>query len=302
MTAEKTTREYTYAGLAAVLSANIGWGFADNLISLLNRGNLVVWLHSTTGAIFLLVVTLGLKQKLVWKDFLHTFPIGLQRSIVWIALFLAFQEDNPAIGITVLSFAGVIVILVFGPKLGEKITPKILVLSLIGVIGLLATSLKDLNQFEFTRGSLLALMVLPVSAAGTYILRNVQKKVPTKTAPFYMYMWIAILTTPLLSIIDVRLGFTTKDTIVLILLAIIGAGGHLLFTYSQNHTSFRFNTIASTIHNPMTAIGAWLLLDKVLKVHQIIGMAIVSCVVAYMTLSTRKKAALELQENLEPNV
>ena len=85
-------------------------------------------------------------------------------------------------------------------------------------------------------------------------------------------------------------------------MAILGAGGHMSFNYSQKRTSFRFNAIASTIHTPVTAIFAWWLLGENLKPHQMFGIVIVTGVVAYMSLSTRSKKAQEFEKNLGPQI
>ena len=298
----KSSSEYTKSGFLAVSSANVGWGIADVCISIIGRGQVVTWAHGITGAVFLALVMLGLREKLVWKDFVRSFPIGLQRTIVWSAVFVAFQEDNPAIAITVLSFSLVLSIIVFGPRLGEKLTPQILILSMIGFVGLVMTSLESFDSFNLSRGAVLSLLVLPIASAGTYILRNVQKSVPAKTTACYMYIWIGLLMSPSMLFVNPKFEFTNHEILVLTILAVLGAGGHLLFNYSQPRTSFRFNAIASTIHTPATAFFAWWFIGGTLNLHQLLGMLVVTVVVAYMSIATRSKKAQELEENLGPRI
>lgn len=295
-------QEFTLAGLLAVGGANIGWGLADVCISIIGRGQVITWIHGIMGAIFLGFYVFFTKEKFVCKDFKASFPIGLQRTVVWSALFIAFQDDNPSIGITVISFSLVVSIVVFGPRLGEKLTPRILILAFIGTIGLILTSVESFTNFTLSRGAVLSLLVLPIAASGTYVLRNVQKKVPVETTPMYMYMWIAILASISIPFFDPKFSFTNHEILVLLVLMVFGAGGHIFFNYSQQHTSFRFNAIASTIHNPSTAIFAWWLVSDTLHLHQIVGMIIVTVVVAYMSVSTRRKAVQELEENLRTRI
>jgi|GEM_PF-5341785 len=297
-----TSKEYTLSGFAAVAGTNIGWGVSDICIKIIGRGQVATWIHGVTGAIFLLIVMAVLRTPLKLKDFYKSFPIGLQRALTWSAVFIAFQEDNPAIAITILSFSLVVSIIVFGPMLGEKLTPQILMLSFVGVIGLVMTSLNSFDSFSLSKGALISLIALPVASAGTYILRNVQKEVPSRTAACYMYVWIAILLTPVMFFINPRFEFTNHEIFVIGVLTVLGAGGHLFFNYSQKKTSFRFNAIASTIHTPATAIFAWWFIGGTLQPHQILGMVVVTGVVAYMSIATRSKKVQELEENLEQQI
>lgn len=297
-TARSRSKEYTFAGMAAVTSANVGWGLTDNLIKILGRGQLITWVYGVSGSLFILGVLLVTREKLVWKDFIRSFPIGLQRAIVWSVLFIAFQEDNPAIAITVLSFSLVVSIIVFGPRLGEEITSKVIFLSIIGSFGLIMTSVVSFSDLQFSRGAILAVCVLPVAAAGTYVLRNVLKSVPSKPTALYMHVWVAILLTFALPFIHQKAGFTNKEVWLIVVMAVVGAGGHLINNYSQHHTTFRFNAIASTIHTPASAIFAWWLVGSTLLFHQIIGMVIVTGVVGYFAVTTRKPEIQELDENL----
>lgn len=301
-TSAPSAKEFTPGGLFAVTGSNIGWGIADVCIKIIGRGQVVTWVHGIMGAFFLTTYVLFTRQKLVWKHFLASFPIGLQRAVVWSALFIAFQDDNPSIGITVLSFSLVVSIIVFGPRLGEKLTAQILILAFIGSIGLVLTSVESFTDFTMSRGAILSIIVLPVASSGTYILRKVQKTVPAKTAPAYMYIWIAILTSVSIPFFKPEFGFTNHEVFVLIVLMVFGAGGHLFFNYSQEHTSFRFNAIASTIHTPATALFALWFIGDTLNFHQVVGMIVVTVVVAYMSIATKKPEVQELEESLRPRI
>ena len=295
-------KEYTVGGIAAVTSCNIGWGVSDICINIIGRGQVATWIHGVTGAAFLFFITLVLRYPLNFKDFLNSFPIGLQRTVVWSAMFIAFQDDNPSIAITVMSFSLVLSIVVFGPRLGEPLTKQILVISFIGFIGLVLTSVKSFTDFELSKGALIALVVLPVASAGTFILRNTQKKVPSNTNACYMYIWIALLTSIVIPFLHPKFNFTNHEIFVIGVLTVLGAGGHILFNYSQPRTTFRFNNIASSVHTPATAIFAWWFIGSTLVVHQILGIVIVTATVAYMSFVTKKPEVQELEENLSPGV
>lgn len=283
------SREYTYAGLAGVLVTNPLWGLADVCVAIIGRGQVVTWVHSATAGIFLCFLVVLAGTKLSFRDFLNAFPIGLQRAIVWAALFYAFQTDNPAIGITIMSFSTVVSIVVFGPMLGEKLNPKILAMSSIAVVGVLLTSLQEFGGFAFSSAAIACICVLPISSAGTYVLRNVQKKVPANASGCYMFLWVAVLYTPLMPFIHPRFEFTNHEILILIILMVAGGLGHFIFGISQNHTTFRFNAIATTLHTPMTALFSWWFISKTLHLHQIIGMIIVISVVAYLSIVTHPK-------------
>lgn len=250
------------------------------------------------GAVFGFFIFVAIRQKVSFKDFLHTFPIGLQRSIVWGGLFYAFQEDNPAIGITIMSFSLIVSIVVFGPLLGEKVTPKILLLAGLGVVGVVLTSNESLTQFEFSASAWICIALLPVSAAGTYILRRVLNTVPERASATYMYSWIGILYTPVMFFVNPEFGFTNHEIFVLIVLMVFGAGGHFLFSMSQSRTSYRFNAIASTVHIPATAIFTWWFIGGTLQPHQILGMVIVISVVTYLSIARHEKQDGESGESL----
>ncbi len=61
----------------------------------------------------MLAISFFMKQKFVFKEFMATFWLGLQRSVVWTVLFFAFQEDNPTIAIAILSTSSIFAIAVY---------------------------------------------------------------------------------------------------------------------------------------------------------------------------------------------
>lgn len=297
-----SNKEFTKKGFLLITIPNIGWGIADVCIAYIGRGQVVTWVHSFTAALFLISLTFVLKQKINIKDFLNAFPYGVQRAILWGVLFYAFQEDNPTIAITVLSFAIVLTVVIFGPLMGEKVTLKIVSIALIGVVGLVLTSNQNLTEFSFSKGAVLALIMLPLSSAGTYILRHVQKKVPSNMTGLYMYTWIALIYTPVMFFVNPRFEFTSFDIFVIIVLMITGAGGHLLFGISQDHTTLRANAILSIIHIPVTAIASWIFLSRELKLHQMLGIVIVVSVVTYFSISSHSKEVEEALESQQPEL
>ena len=250
----------TLKGFTFLLVANTGWGISDVFIAYLSRGQFTTWFHGVTGAIFLYIVFLFTKEKFSFYEFRKTFWIGLQRSIVWTVLFFAFQEDNPAIAISILATSGIFAILAFSRFEGEKPTIEIYAYSIVAVIGVLLVSLKNLDQFSFTLSALLSIFILPISALGTTILQHVQKTVPANKSGFYMYLWIAILISFTLPFYNLSYKLTFKEFGIFVLLAIFGAGGHILYGISQNLTTFNMNIIASNIHVPLTAIFTFLIL------------------------------------------
>lgn len=291
-------REYTYTGLATILLANIVWGISDISISYIGRGQLVTCLLGFTGFIFLVLINLIRKDRFHFRDFVYAFPIGLQRSIIWGGLFYAYQEDNPAIATTIYSFSLVVAIVIFGPLLGEKITLRVVCISLVGVAGVILNANESFTSLELSRGSIISLCMLPLGAAGTYLLRDLQKKVPAETAATYYFLWVGILMLPIAALTHPRFEFTHLEIWVIIAMTISGAGGHFLYSISQKGTTFQFNAIASAIHSPSTALCALIFLGATLAPHQIVGMIIVVAVVAYVSITANRKVEQELDESL----
>ena len=291
-------KEYALSGLITVVVANIIWGISDICIKIIGRGQLVTCILGFTGFIFLAAVSYATKNPLSLKEFLRAFPIGLQRAVIWAGLFIAYQQDNPAISTTIYSFSLVVAIVLFGPLLGEKVTARILLISLVGVIGVVLTANESFSRLHLSSGSIIVLALLPVGAAGTYLLRNLQKTVPAETAPTYYFLWVGILMLPIALLSHPRYEFTHHEIFVIVIMAITGAGGHLLYSLSQKGTTFQFNAIAGTVHSPSTAICAFLFLGSTLKWHQVVGMVIVIAVVAYISIAVKKPEVQELDENL----
>ena len=280
----------------------MGWGIADVCIAYIGRGQVVTWIHCTTAALFLFSLMPILKQNFSLKAFWNSFPYGLLRALSWGLLFYAFQADNPTVAITISSFSIVLTVAVFGPLMGEKLTARVVLLALVGVVGLILTSNQSLNEFSFSKGVVAAFIALPIASSGTYVLRHVQKKVPSDMTGLYMYTWVAILFTPVMFFISPRFEFTNFDIFVIIVLMVTGAGGHLLFGISQEHTTLRANAILGIIHIPMTAIMSWIFLSKGLHIHQMVGMAIVITVVTYFSITSHQRDVEEVLESQTPEV
>ena len=266
----------------------------DTIIAQLSLGEFTVWVHGVTGAIFLFTIMVIQKQKFVFKEFLNTFYLGIQRSIVWAALFIAFQEDNPTIAITIASFSSVISILVFSRFFHEKITPRVLTLAMFGIVGCLFISLKNLDNFTFSRGAILALMILPLASTGPYLVRKTQVKVPVKKSAMYMYLWVAILLSFTYPFFPKNILIGTHEIVLIAILTITGAGGHILYNYAQVHTSYILSILVSNIHTVSTAIFAYIILGRTLNIHQIIGVIITLSVVGFVSFyHGRDKYVLE---------
>lgn len=90
--------------------------------------------------------------------------------------------------------------------------------------------------------------------------------------------------------------FTHHELFVIVVMAITGAGGHLLYSLSQKGTTFQFNAIASSVHSPSTAIFGFWFIGITLAWHQLLGMAIVIAVVLYVSITAKKPT---VQESLE---
>lgn len=291
-------KDYAISGLVAIISANLIWGISDVAISYLERGLLTVALCGLGGFVVLIIIQLIKGTPLSFRDFLHAFPIGLQRSVIWAGLFIAFEKDNPAIATTIFSFSLVVAVVVFGPLVGEKITVRIVVISLVGVLGVVLTSNESFMELKFSTASWIVLAMLPISAAGTYLLRDLQKRVPAESSATYYFLWVGIIMTPISLFMSPRFEFRNLEFAAMIAMFITGALGHYLYSISQKNTTFQFNAVASSIHSPATAICAWLFLDSKLAFHQWVGMVIVIGVVAYISISAKSKEIQELDETL----
>lgn len=290
ISSEKTT---TLRGLTVLMFANLGWGLCDVLIAYVSRGQFTTWFHGVTGTIVLGTILLFQGKKFSVQEFKSAFPLGLQRAAVWTVLFYAFQEGNPTIAITILSFSSVLAIIIFSKYLNEKPTLIIYMSALFGTVGVILASLKSLDSFVLTTGAILSLIILPVSSAGPFIVRKVQNKVPADKSAFYMYVWVSIIITFTLPFANITYSLTTKEIWIFALMALVGAGGHLLYNLSQKQTSFIVNIIVSNIHIPATAILSYILIDKSLNVHQIVGILIIVAVVAFVSIKQHERKPKE---------
>ena len=167
----------TPAGVNNLFAISIGWGFVDALIAYIDRGNFTSWVFMLLGTLTIGVVGLIQKQKFDFKLFLHTFPLGVWTFASTFLIFTAFVKDNPSNVIAVLSFATVLSIVIFAKRFDEKVTVMIYVLTFIGVIGVLMTSLKSIDSLKLTSGSIYTLICLPISTVGIFVHReNLKKK------------------------------------------------------------------------------------------------------------------------------
>lgn len=274
----------TPAGVNNLFAISIGWGFVDALIAYIDRGNFTSWVFLLLGTLTIGVVGLIQKQKFDFKLFLHTFPLGIWTFASTFLIFTAFVKDNPSNVIAVLSFATVLSIVIFAKRFDEKVTVMIYVLTFIGVIGVLMTSLKSIDSLKLTSGSIYTLICLPISTVGTFVHReNLKRNSPTMSA-FYKYLWAAILFSFIVPFINSDFTVTKKEVILLILISTIAPLGHILYSYSQNQTSYIANVLISNAHTPATAFFTFIIAKQSLKIHQVIGIVITIAVVIVVTI------------------
>lgn len=70
---------------------------------------------------------------------------------------------------------------------------------------------------------------------------------------------------------------------------VTGSLGHMLYGVAQKHTAFSTYMIIARIQAPLTALFAWVFINKILQVHQMIGMVIVIIVCTYVAIASRKE-------------
>ena len=187
----------TLIGVSCLTVTNIFWGLTDILVAYLARGQLTTWVHSFLGAIFLL-------------SFLYVLKIKF-RAVNWSVLFYAFGQANPAISIAILSFSGVFAIVFYSKFIDDKPDGVIYLLASIGVIGVILISVDDFQNITFNKGAVIALIILPISAAGTLVLRRVQIRVPANKSGLYTFIWASLLLFPTLFFVDVKFAITGRE-------------------------------------------------------------------------------------------
>lgn len=295
-------QDYTKAGLVSVLSAFIIWGISDVSMGYVGRGQITLSIVSIAGFIFLAVINMIKKERLTVQDFFKSFPIGLQKTIVWAGLYIAYQYSNPAIVVTILSFSLVISIVLYSPLLGEKVSAKIVYVSLVGVVGLILTSVPSLGSFHISIGVLIALLLLPIFSASAFLIRNTLKHVPSQTVATYYFLWSGIITLPVAIMSRPSSAYSKSDVVAIAAIIVTGCVGHLFYNFSQKATSLQFNSVASALHVPSTALFAWIILRDTLAIHQLVGMAIALCAVVFVALTANQQEDQELEKSpqLEP--
>ncbi len=284
----------TLIGVSCLTITNIFWGLTDILVAYLARGQLTTWIHSFLGAIFLLSFLYVLKIKFNYKEFLSAFPIGFHRAVTWSVLFYAFGQANPAISIAILSFSGVFAIVFYSKFIDDKPDGVIYLLASIGVIGVILISVDDFQNITFNKGAVIALIILPISAAGTLVLRRVQIRVPANKSGLYTFIWASLLLFPTLFFVDVKFAITGREFYIFVLLAVLASLGHLLYGISQTHTSYSSNILIANIHTPFTAIFAFFILRQTLTYFQLLGIGITIIIVTSAAFYEQKYKNVDL--------
>jgi drug/metabolite transporter (DMT)-like permease len=282
--------------IALVIGAGlITLSFASILIKLTNAPSIVI-------AAGRLAVAAIILQPIFWSRF-HKFRFEIKESkwglIVLAGIFLAAHFTMWIESLSHTSVPSSVVLVATDPifvailsplLLREKISLRIIIAIILGMIGTVIIASQGIGSFAITKGNLLALG--GAACAGGYLLvgRKVRPKISLLSYIYIMYTTAAIILVSAVLITGNKFTGYTAQTYLFI--ALLGLGPQLI-----GHTSFnwalRYLTapvVAMTIlGEPIgTTILSWLILKQPPTIIEMIGGMII-CIGIYLAAITIQK-------------
>lgn len=245
-------------GLAAAGLGTVAWGTAGILVKLTQISGLTLPLYRLgLGLLLMSTVALALRRRIRWAALLASVPGGLFFGIDVALFFAALKRTSVADATFIGSLQPVLVLLVAGWLLGERLSPRQLVwmgVALAGVaivvLGGTGAAESDLIGDALATGALLAW-------AGYWIAsKRARAKLTTVEYMTGMFLVAGLLLTPFTLSLDTTFGVPrTIDWLWLGLLGLVPSTGHFLFNWAHRYVPA---TISSLVQAgvPVVATGA----------------------------------------------
>ncbi|MCB1010817.1 MAG: DMT family transporter [Microthrixaceae bacterium] len=292
---EPMAHQPSAAGTAGAFGAVTMWGLGNVLVASIPLNGLTIGVYRLgLGSLLYLGILYGQGARLTMNSFRYGVLGGIAFGADIATFFLAVRNTTVSVAVTISALQPVVIAGFAAITFGEKIRPRHILGTAVAVpaVALVAFSGPD-SGGQSLFGNLMAVAALFAWSAYFIASKKAREKLPTMEYMTVMNM-VAFVTVLAIAIPVGALwadsGEMSWKTAALIVGVVAVPGtGHILMNWSHAHTTLMLTSLATLTMPVVSTLGAWLFLDQAVSTAQMIGIAVVLAVLAYVVVGDSRE-------------
>ncbi len=287
---EPATHSPSAAGTVGAFTAVSMWGVGNVLVAAVPLNGLVIGVYRLTLASVIYLAVLYVRGgRLSRRSFRYGWIGGIAFGIDIATFFLAVRNTTVSIAVTINALQPVVIAAFAALVFGERIKSRHLIGTAVAVpaVALVAfAGAGDAGQSIF--GDVMAVAALLSWSAYFIASKKARERLPTME-----YMTV-LNVVALATVVAIALpaGVLWKDDAALtwgaaaLIVAVVAlpGSGHIVMNWAHAHTTLMLTSLATLAMPVVSTLTAWAFLDQSVTVLQLIGIAVVLIVLAYVVV------------------
>jgi drug/metabolite transporter (DMT)-like permease len=295
---DPVAHEPTAAGTAGAFVAVSMWGLGNVLVASIPLNGLVIGVYRLgLGTLVYLAALYARGGQLSKRSFRYGWIGGIAFGLDIAAFFLAVRNTTVSIAVTISALQPVVIAVFAAVTFGEKIRARHIIGTAVAVpaVAIVAFSGAD-SSGQSLFGNLMAVAALFAWSAYFIASKKARERLPTMEYMTVMNL-VAFFTVLAIAVPAGVLwnegGDMTWSTAALIVgVVALPGSGHIFMNWAHAHTTLMLTSLATLTMPVVSTLGAWAFLDQTVTTLQLVGIAVVLAVLAYVVVGDSREVAV----------
>jgi drug/metabolite transporter (DMT)-like permease len=288
-TERRTGLRATKLGVAAVVTAVVGWSFSNVILKITTVPAIPfafarLWLGAAVMALVLLVTRRRLTRAMIRTSLAGGVLFGLNILL----FFAAIKRTNVADVLIIQAVQPALILMVAGRLFGEHVTRYDVGWAMVSVAGVALVAVGSSGTPVWSLGGdLLAVASLLVWTCYFLVSKGARRSVPAVEYMATVTVVAAVIVTPVALASGQGLGaFRWEDVVWLALFLVAAQGGHVLLAWAHAHVDVSVSSLLILLEPIIGAVAALVVLGERIAPLEVVGGAVVVASVAAIVSRT----------------
>lgn len=295
---DPVAHEPTAAGTAGAFAAVSMWGLGNVLVASIPLNGLVIGVYRLgLGTLVYLAALYARGGSLSKRSFRYGWIGGIAFGLDIAAFFLAVRNTTVSIAVTISALQPVVIAVFAAVTFGEKIRARHIIGTAVAVpaVAIVAFSGAD-SSGQSLFGNLMAVAALFAWSAYFIASKKARERLPTmeymtvmNLVAFFTVLAIAV---PAGVLWNEGESMTWSTAALIVGVVALPGSGHIFMNWAHAHTTLMLTSLATLTMPVVSTLGAWAFLDQTVTALQLVGIAVVLAVLAYVVVGDSREMAM----------
>jgi drug/metabolite transporter (DMT)-like permease len=295
---DPVAHEPTAAGTAGAFAAVSMWGLGNVLVASIPLNGLVIGVYRLgLGTLVYLAALYARGGSLAKRSFRYGWIGGIAFGLDIAAFFLAVRNTTVSIAVTISALQPVVIAVFAAVTFGEKIRARHIIGTAVAVpaVAIVAFSGAD-SSGQSLFGNLMAVAALFAWSAYFIASKKARERLPTmeymtvmNLVAFFTVLAIAV---PAGVLWNEGESMTWSTAALIVGVVALPGSGHIFMNWAHAHTTLMLTSLATLTMPVVSTLAAWAFLDQTVTALQLVGIAVVLAVLAYVVVGDSREMAV----------